>query len=76
MSRKWGPGTTFYSRARLVGLVLFVITAFTVLAVTGPISVERARDLGEGIGPVGFVVVSALLSVAFERKPSVEEAIV
>jgi uncharacterized membrane protein YdjX (TVP38/TMEM64 family) len=63
--RSWCSGTGFSARASVLALV--VGGGFAVVALTGPLSVDRVRGLA-GVdhpvwGPAVFVVVSALLSL-------------
>ncbi|MCW3016345.1 MAG: hypothetical protein JWO02_3437 [Solirubrobacterales bacterium] len=60
------------ARTRILTLVAFVATCIVVLALTGSVSVGRVRDAAEGhgvLGPVLFVVVSSVLTVAFFPGP-------
>jgi uncharacterized membrane protein YdjX (TVP38/TMEM64 family) len=59
-------------RTRILTVVAFVATCITVLALTGSVSVDRVRDVAEGhgvLGPLLFIVVSSVLTVAFFPGP-------
>lgn len=59
-------------RLRIVSLVAFVAACVGVLALSGSVSVDRVRDAADGhgvLGPLLFVCVSSLLTVAFFPGP-------
>lgn len=64
-------------RGRLIALVAFVAALFAVAALSGGLSAHRVRDWVDGhgaLGPVLFVVVSSLLTVAFFPGPILSAA--